>query len=157
MSAINAAEQLKNFGNKIRPLIEAIEYLENLGSLEQAMSEANSKKDAAVKSAGEAESALALLKENIQTAEGKLRAYEAQAEQTKKAGEEKYQLIVSGAKSEAGKMIAEAEGKVAKIGSIISEKNSELAALNTRIVERETDLKNLEETIKQTKARISAL
>lgn len=157
MSAINAAEQLKNFGNKIRPLIEAIEFLESLGSLEQAASEAKSKKDLAVKSAAEAESALALLKENIQTAEGKLRAYEAQAEQTKKAGEEKYQLIVSGAKSEAGKMIAEAEGKVAKLSATISEKNSEIAALNSKISEREADLKNLEETIKQTKARISAL
>jgi len=54
MSAMNAAENVKNLANKLKPLMELGSYLEQIGSIEQVASEAEAR---CIKALGDADKA----------------------------------------------------------------------------------------------------
>lgn len=156
-SARNAAEQLRASGNKFRGFFEAIEYLEGLADLEQAEAQMKTNARIAEDKKIAAENALKAAEENLQIAEGKVKAVQLQAEEGEKAAKIKAEAIIANAKEDAALIIEDANQKAGGIEESVTQRQNYKASLDQAIATKEEELKNLEETIRQTKARISAL
>jgi len=156
-TATNAAEQLKSFVNKIKPLLEAAEYLESLGSLEQAHGELSARKKKAESDFLESKNRLDALAPQIQEAEGSLDALKLEGEEITKKASVKATDIVSEADLIANSIIREADSKKSGVLKQVAEQNVMLKNLQSSIDVASKELGILRQTIRETKAKISGL
>lgn len=156
-TATNAAEQLRNFNNKIKPLIEAVEFLEALGNLEQATAEYKARAEKAQADCVRIEKQLSELATKEQEAGGRVKALEVQGSETAKAAEERASKIIQNAQADAEKIVAEANQKAADVEGATAQRKRFSESLDKSIAAKEAELARLNEEIQKTKARITAL
>lgn len=157
MSALKGAEDLKNLVNRFKGIIEAGEYLQGLGDLQQAEQEAKNSRDAAKLQAEEERAKLSSLQFQIIEAENSIKKSQKDAEE-----------IIARANIQASGIICEANDKASAIQDeakrrteqFIREGNGHKTTLEKiqKQVEEETKkLKDVMDEIERAKNRISSL
>lgn len=157
MSALKAAEDLKNLVNKFKGVIEAGEYLQSLGDLNQAEQEAKNARDGARKEAAEAREILSELQAQIKSADISVAAAREKAVLVIEDADVKAAAIVAAANSQASVIQQDA---LRRRDEIVREGRGHGATLEKLQKQVEEETKKLQEVLAEidnAKKRISSL
>lgn len=150
-----AADDLKNFANKFKAILEVSAALEEIGSIEQAKRDADIAKEQAYKAVSdvkakhvEALAHLEKIKGDIDTAKGT----HVKVEDWSKA---KAIEIVGDANKTAAKIIQDAEYKKTQFDKFVADKNDELNQINSDIASKQSEFNEITKQIKDVKAKLA--
>jgi hypothetical protein len=157
MSAKNAAEQIKNFGSKLKGFLEAAEFLEKIGNIENYESEVMARKNAAIKAEAEAVAALCKAEEDLSFALEKVKAAEDMAKSILSEADKKAADRKQFAESELEKVILDGGVKIKKVEADIKERLLMSKEIDGQIAEKAAELSAIKKNIEEAKAKIASL
>lgn len=137
MSAkINAAEQIRTFAGMFKPLVEAADLLQNIGSLEQATAEAEAGRKAANDDRDKAVADLQRVKADTADAVSQLAERAAvenmRAKQVVEEAEEKAAMIVSAAEERAAGILKSGQDQASEA---LAKNAQQLSAMQAKLTE----------------------
>jgi chromosome segregation ATPase len=157
MSKFNkAADDIQNLANRLRPLLDLQDFLQEIGSLDQAASEAGVRKEKAVKDAEYATACLLDAKKDLEKVYNDI-----------SLAEDKAQEILDNAKAKAVAIIEAANIKAADIGYAMDKKQAdldtkfsdackELAGVQADILDKKNELENVKAQVSSIKSKLQA-
>lgn len=152
-----AADNIKSFVNKIKPLIQAAEFLEKVGSLEQAQRDAEIAKEKAYKEVAvlnseieKAKAALAVSQEAVE--DSKLKCLKIEA-----AANEKGKEVLDEYKEKGEALLKNYLKQKDALYADVLNKNAELEVLKSNIVEAQKELAAVKNAVEDFKAKFANL
>lgn len=156
-TALKAAEDLKNLANRFKGVIEAGEYLQELGDLQQATQEAKNGRDAARKEAEEAKAILAELQSQIKSADQSIAKAREEAAGIVREAEERSKDIVTDANAQGFYVKQEAERRRDEFIREGNGHKKSLENIQAQIAEETKKLQGILAEIENAKKRISSI
>jgi chromosome segregation ATPase len=156
-SASKAAEDLKTFANRLKPMMDCAAALEEIGNLENAASEAKIRKDSLYKEADEASKALDQKKLEIKKAEEAIDSAHKEAKNIESSTKIKIDAALKAAAEKAFNLVKEAEDKVASIKSELAQSYDELNQVKYQTQETKAHLEKIKKELSLTGERVLAL
>lgn len=156
-NAMKAADDIKSLASRFRSVLEVAEVLEKIGSLEQAVRDAESKKKAAYADAEKAVSLLNDKAEELEKANAEIgKAKEASASIVAQANQ-KAGVIIAEAEVKAGEIISKANSDKAVVEEAIKSLNAKSVSLSGEISKQESHLADIKKHIQDAKSKISGI
>lgn len=156
-NANKVADDIKGFVKKFKWMQEAAEYLEKVGSLEQAERDANKRKENAYKEAEEASLMADKKKLELAKASAELEEIKNKSLETEQLGNKRFSDIVKEAKEKAEQIVNEANANKSVILNEIELKVTAHNKVLEDIERAKVELAGIETQIKDMKNKIAAL
>lgn len=154
MSLRKASDDVKSFVNKLKPLLELGEFLNNTADLEQLAGEAEQRKSIAVAAAEAAEKNLESKIAQLRVTQNNLVRAEQDAENVVLAAQNKASMLLSEASKKVEEIELEGRQKTKAAQEIVNSLNGEIDALVARKAEAIRELAFINEQISLTKSKI---
>ena len=154
-NSIKAAEDIKNLAKRFQGFIEAAQYLEKIGSLEQCEAEAKVRKDKAISEANDAVAMADRKKQELKLSEDAIEQAKQKASDIEAFGQKRFSEIVQEAKEKASRVEIEAEKNKSIIMNEVEKKVNELNSLKKSIDDSKVELESIKIQIKEMKDKIA--
>lgn len=155
-NAKQAADQIKSFAGRLKGFLEAADYLDKIGDIEQLEKESILRKDQAIKAEAEAKFNLSVQEKAIQAQEARMKNLVAEGEKEIDAGRKKNEAAISESRNEAERIVSEAKSKKASLEKEIAESKQILAKIKEEVEYRTEELKGVRNEITKAKEQIAA-
>lgn len=156
-NASKAAEDLKSFAKKMLPIFEVAKALEDIGSLENAASEAKARKEAAYKEADQALLSLGVKKDELDSMASKIEAAKEKAFNIMKSANAQADLMIKEAKEKALQVDAMAQDDLKKVEQAVKVLKAEIRALEAEKVSAQGNLTAIRLQLAETKDKVLSL
>jgi chromosome segregation ATPase len=155
--ANQAANDIRNFVNKLQPLFSAAEALEKIGNIEQLEREATERKANAERELEKILPKLKLRQGELQDLLDRASESEGHAEQVVAEAENKVGAIIERANKKAASIVDEAKKNGAGIDQKINERRAVLSSVEKEIEEKSVRLESIKKEIAAAKSKISEM
>lgn len=152
-----AAEGIKNFAGRLRGFMETAEFLEKIGDLELAETEALNRRDSALQQEADAQASLSRVLDDVLKAEEAVKTATETAANLESASREKADQIIADAKKQGQRAIADLNLEIAGIKNQIMVENQNLDSVKNDVEEKKKELSECEEKVKDAKASIKKM
>lgn len=152
-----AANDLKNLSNKLRPLLELGPILERIGSIEQTELDTLARVKLANEAEKQAKADLGFAEEKLSRARLELEAAKSAVAKEFKDGSEKRDALIKQGETEAESIIAKAEFQKENILKEVANHQSAVDRLQKDIDAKAAELANVQKKVQEVKARIAGL
>lgn len=156
MSYQNAAEELKALGNKFKAIVSVGEFLEKVGSLDQAAKDAETRKKLAYEAEEIAKAKQVEAEKSLDEANKKISDVKAKGDELIDLSNKKALDLIEAAKKKADVIIAEAKAKDAKAVEALSDSQKKVADMASEVASKNDELKSLQKQIDELKSKIAA-
>ena len=157
MSFNQASEDVKNFANRLKPIIELGAFLEKIGSIENAGKEAEAFCAKAKAQAEEATVKLGDVQAELVLSEAKVKEAESKAEAVVNLASKNAEDIVARAKSKAQEIEQAVMSVKASVAKQISESQVELEAVKKEIQDKRAELELVKKEAAEFKSKFLSL
>lgn len=156
-NANKAADDLKSFAKKMLPIFEVAKCLEEIGSLDNAASEAKARKDAAYKEADQALASMEKQKAKLLDAEQLVAAAYKQADEIVVSAKAIAAKLAADAKVKADEVLGEVEAQLENLKSEAKVLKSEIRALEAEKSAAQGNLAAIRLQLSETKDKVMSL
>lgn len=157
MSFAKSADDIKNFANRLKPIMELGAFLEKIGSLENAAQEATVKHQKAVLDHAEAIAKLGDVTQKVLCSEELVVAHKSKAEALVKQAEQKGAAIVAAADRKAAEVLNLLQSKKASVDAEIQAAVKDLVSVHQEIEEKKSELEAVKKEAVEFKIKLAAL
>jgi cell division septum initiation protein DivIVA len=151
------SDDLKLLANRLKPLFDAAQAFEQIGSVEQAAREAEIRKSQLNAQADEARSKLQLVVDQLEDQDKRVAAARVEADSILQNAIAKKSDLLSKAKYEAEAIVSEAYGKKSKVAEESKVLRTVLGEQDNLISEKKKELAELQSQVDQVKAKLAQI
>lgn len=155
-NAMKAAEDIKQLARKFKPLFDAAEALEQIGSLEQAKRDAEIAKDKSYKEVELIKADIQALGFDFEKAQVRVAEAGEKAEQVEKRAYEKAQIILGEAEKKASDIVYSAQKQVRVFEGEKASLEQEVKSAKLEVLEKKKELQSIIDQIAEMKSKIAA-
>lgn len=155
MSYQNAVEELRSFSNKFKNIISVSEFLEKIGSLDQAEKDAIIRKDVAYQAEAEAKVKLSVAQNKIDVALAEVAKANAEKDRLVDLGNQKSKEMIEDAQKRSAALIKEATDKLKLAHEEASKVKKQADEVSAQIQLKRDEYFGLQKQLEGLKAKIS--
>lgn len=156
-SPSQAAAEIKSIAARLRGFIEVADTLDKLGNLDQAVRDAETRKNAAYKDAEKVVAALKTKNDELAKADAEVKASVEKVRETVLTAEATAATIIAEAKEKAQELVRRAHEDVKNAEKQRASLVTEMAAMNDKTITKSNELAQINRQIQETKAKLAAI